>query len=117
MKKGIVILLIIILLAIGTTWYFTNRKKKGKTAATAGNAPALSNGVISPTDNKRVALEQWSSTIGEPFNGLTYNMTNEEVGYVYDFVFNYLQKNRKPDPDSELRYAIESIGMKYNIFT
>jgi len=73
----------------------------------------------SSTSSKRKALIDWAnesanaSEVVDIFN----RMTDEEVGYTHDFVFNYLLKNKRLVAGSKLFLEIEKISVKYNIFT
>lgn len=74
--------------------------------------------------NKRQALLTWiNNSSGDSqasklaFAQILNAMTEAEINATYDFVFNYVNKNRQVPQGTSLWYAVSAISEKYNIFT
>jgi hypothetical protein len=44
-------------------------------------------------------------------------MSDSEIGYVYDYIFNFVNKGLRPAANTTLALQIQSISDKYQIFT
>lgn len=96
--KTIIIIVVVALLVAGVIWYLT----KGKD-------------LLMSTEQKRAALLS-ILTERELQNGDNFDMLTEaEVNTAYDFVFNYVRKNKTPD--AVLSGKVNQLTQKYNIFS
>lgn len=67
---------------------------------------------ILPVDERKYIVDfATNSTLKNVFN----RMNNTEVGYVYDYVRNYIQTGSPLGTDNELYYQILTIENKYRI--
>lgn len=71
------------------------------------------------TDKRQRLIEYFGST-GDAdetryIRDVVYRFNHDEVNTFYDFVFNYIEKNKRPAPGSAMAAEVEAVYQKYNL--
>jgi len=88
------------------------------------NAPSNTNNTLSIAQMRSILVNWANANTTDTYNERAYvielfqsGMSDPEISYVYDYIFNYVNKGLRPAAGSSLALQIQAISDKYQIFT